>query len=127
MGLKKRLSSVYLPQNQSAAGNILAVKELVHVDNVRRLDPPVGAVADDDVEAAAAWHSSISDAEAVWVDAKGEVVDWGKEARRAPRGYRVVGNLISDERDRAIRAELQGGGGGGAAAAAAAAVAGVAA
>lgn len=100
MGLKKRLQSVYLPQNESVAGNILAVKELVHVDNVRRLDPPVGLAPEDVVD----WHAQTPDKEAIWLDARGDVVDWGREARRAPRGYTVVGNWVSQERDEEIRA-----------------------
>lgn len=110
MGLKKRLQSVYLPQDSAVAGQILAVKELVHVDNVRRLDPPVGRLlegADGQLvaEELFAWHSATPDHEAIWVDSKGDVVDWGREARKAPRGYEVVGNLISEERDEAIRVQ----------------------
>lgn len=86
------------------AGAILRVKELVHVDNVRRLDPPVGRLSEEDAEEELrAWHSAIKDEDAIWVDAKGDVVDWGRESRRAPRGYHVVGNLISEERDEQIR------------------------
>jgi large subunit ribosomal protein L30 len=104
MKLTKRLQSVYLPQNQAVAGSILAVKELVHVDNVRRLDPPVGRLSEEDAaEELRAWHASVKDEDAVWVDAKGDVIDWGREAKRAPRGYRVVGNLLSKERDDEIR------------------------
>ncbi|PWN31089.1 hypothetical protein BDZ90DRAFT_258127 [Jaminaea rosea] len=99
MGLKKRLQSVYLPQDAPVAGQILAVKELVHVDNVRRLDPPVGL----DLEDVADWHAQTPDKEAIWLDARGDVVDWGREARRAPRGYTVVGNWVSQERDEEIR------------------------
>lgn len=103
MGLGKRLSSVYLPQNSSVAGSILAVKELVHVDNVRRLDPPVGRLGEDELQALQDWHDAVQDEDAIWVDAKGDVVDWGREARRAPRGYRVVGNLVSEQRNEQIR------------------------
>lgn len=104
LGLKKRLSTVYHEQTSSIAGSILALKEIVHVDNVRRLDPPVGRFAPEMQEAIRAWHASIPDEDAVWVDAQGDVVDWGREAKRAPRGYRVVGNLISEERDLEVRA-----------------------
>ncbi|CAO1621733.1 unnamed protein product [Parajaminaea phylloscopi] len=110
MGLQKRLQAVYLPQDGAIAGKILAVKELVHVDNVRRLDPPVGRLLEGaDGQLAAdeltAWHAAIPDEDAVWIDAKGDVIDWGREAKRAPRGYEVVGNLISERRDEAIRTQ----------------------
>lgn len=104
LGLKKRLSTVYHLHSESIAGSILALKEIVHVDNVRRLDPPVGRLASviskEDLEA---WHSMIPDHEAVWLDANGDVVHWGDAAKKAPRGYRVVGNLISEQRDQEIR------------------------
>lgn len=83
LGLHKRLQSVYQAHSQTAAGNILAVKELVHVENVRLLNS--------------------SDDEQIWVNSKGEVVDAGRHLRKAPRGYRIVGNLLDEERDRALR------------------------
>ncbi|CAO1633331.1 unnamed protein product [Sympodiomycopsis kandeliae] len=103
LGLKKRLSTVYHPHSSTVAGSILALKELIHVDNVKRLSPPVGLAS----EEISAWHESISDEEAIWVDANGDVVDWGREAKKAPRGYRVVGNLISEERDEIIQSRQQ--------------------
>lgn len=109
MGLKKRLQSVYLPQDAAIAGKILAVKELVHVDNVRRLDPPVERLLECEdgqltAEELSQWQTT-SDHEAVWIDAKGDVIDWGRGAKKAPRGYQVVGNLISEKRDEAIRSQ----------------------
>ncbi|PWN54224.1 hypothetical protein IE53DRAFT_275630 [Violaceomyces palustris] len=92
LGLKKRLQSVYRPIGPEAAGAILAVKELVHVDNVRRLS------ADNEL-----GTDMVSDEEAVWVNEADEVVDAGKSSRKAPRGYKVVGNLIDAERDEMIR------------------------
>lgn len=105
LGLKKRLSTVYHPHSASIAGSILSLKELVHVDNVRRLDPPVGRFANETQRdlAIRQWHAVIPDHEAVWVDSNGDVVDWGREAKRAPRGYSIVGNLISEKRDADIR------------------------
>ncbi|KAN0066565.1 hypothetical protein ACQY0O_000659 [Thecaphora frezii] len=91
LGLKKRLQSIYRPIGPEMAGAILAVKELVHVDNVRRLDTPDQAKLDD--------------AEAVWVNEAGEVVDAGKTSRKAPRGYRVVGNLVNEARDQQLKAQ----------------------
>lgn len=84
LGLHKRLQSVYQAHSQTAAGNILAVKELVHVENVRQISDSRG--------------------ERIWVNAKGEVVDAGRHLRKAPRGYRIVGNLLDKERDKAVRA-----------------------
>lgn len=80
------------------AGAILAVKELVHVDNVRRLSPATG---NDGAE-------PVADADAVWVDANGDVVDGGRASRRAPRGYRVVGNLLDAKRDGQLKAAGDG-------------------
>ncbi|WFD32854.1 hypothetical protein MSPP1_003905 [Malassezia sp. CBS 17886] len=85
LGLRRRLQSVYHEQNAAIAGAILAVKELVHVDNVRRLDQV-------SVEA---------DADTIWVNAEGEVVDAGRRSRKAPRGFRIVGNLVDEERNAA--------------------------
>ena len=82
LGLRKRLQSVYRPQRAEIAGSILAVKELVHVDNVRRIN-----LAPED--------EYLSDEEARWVDDRGHVVDWGKDSRKAPRGYKVVGNRLA--------------------------------
>ena len=90
LGLKKRLQSVYRPIGPDMAGAILAVKELVHVDNVRRLDETPEQVA-------------LSDAEATWVNEAGEVVDFGKSSRKAPRGYRLVGNMVNEERDQMLK------------------------
>ncbi|KDN45255.1 hypothetical protein K437DRAFT_268516 [Tilletiaria anomala UBC 951] len=81
LGLRKRLQSIYRPQRPEIAGSILKVKELLHVDNVRRID-----LAPED--------ALLPDEEARWVDAKGEVIDWGKDCRKAPRGFKVVGSRI---------------------------------
>ncbi|EPQ31853.1 uncharacterized protein PFL1_00052 [Pseudozyma flocculosa PF-1] len=93
LGLTKRLQSVYRPIGPEMAGAILAVKELLHVDNVRRLDTPE--------------QQALTDEEAVWVNAAGEVVDAGKSSRKAPRGYRVVGSLVDEARDRQLKGEQQ--------------------
>ncbi|WFD34280.1 hypothetical protein MCUN1_001117 [Malassezia cuniculi] len=85
LGLHKRLQSVYQAHSQTAAGNILAVKELVHVENVRLLQD--------------------SNEGKIWVNAKGEVVDAGRRMLKAPRGYKIVGNVLDVERDRALRAQ----------------------
>lgn len=89
LGLKKRLQSVYRPIGADMAGAILAVKELVHVENVRRLQQ--------------ADQMLLSDQEAVWVNEAGEIVDPGKAAKKAPRGYKVVGNVVSEVRDQQIK------------------------
>ncbi|KAJ9476606.1 54S ribosomal protein L33, mitochondrial, partial [Pseudozyma hubeiensis] len=89
LGLKKRLQSVYRPIGADMAGAILAVKELVHVENVRRLQQ--------------ADQMLLSDQEAVWVNEVGEIVDPGKAAKKAPRGYKVVGNVVSEVRDQQIK------------------------
>lgn len=108
LGLRKRLQSVYLPQRSDIAGMILGVKELVHVENVRRLR---------EEEVSVPWGSmmnGVSDTETtkailtspVWVNEQNEVVDWGgREARKAPRGYTVVGNISNAVRNEEI---LQG-------------------
>ncbi|KAI3617155.1 hypothetical protein CBS9595_003064 [Malassezia furfur] len=92
LGLHKRLQSVYQPQNPATAGAILAVKELVHVENVRALSPEVA--------------ESLDPSATVWVNAKGEVVDAGRVAYKAPKGFRVVGNLINEERDADVKRSL---------------------
>ncbi len=84
LGLKKRLQSVYRAQSPTIAGSILAVKELLHVENVRRLS----LQPEDDF---------LPDNEARWVDEQGQVVDWGREAKKAPSGYQVVGNRLQDQ------------------------------
>lgn len=89
LGLKKRLQSVYRPIGPDMAGAILSVKELVHVENVRRLQD--------------ADQMLLSDEEAVWVNEVGEIVDPGKAAKKAPRGYKVVGNVVSELRDQQIK------------------------
>lgn len=89
LGLKKRLQSVYRPIGPDMAGAILAVKELVHVENVRRLQE--------------ADQMLLSDEEAVWVNENGEIIDPGKAAKKAPRGYRIVGNVVSEVRDQQIK------------------------
>jgi len=89
LGLKKRLQSVYRPIGADMAGAILAVKELVHVENVRRLQE--------------ADQMLLSDEEAVWVNENGEIVDPGKAAKKAPRGYKIVGNVVSELRDQQIK------------------------
>lgn len=89
LGLKKRLQSVYRPIGPAMAGAILAVKELVHVENVRRLSD--------------ADQMLLSDQDAVWVNEAGEIVDPGKAAKKAPRGYKIVGNVVSEVRDQQIK------------------------
>ncbi|SOV09886.1 related to MRPL33 - mitochondrial ribosomal protein, large subunit [Ustilago sp. UG-2017a] len=89
LGLKKRLQSVYRPIGPDMAGAILAVKELVHVENVRRLHE--------------ADQMLLSDEEAIWVNEVGEIVDPGKAAKKAPRGYKIVGNVVSELRDQEIK------------------------
>jgi len=111
LGLHKRLSSVYHLQTPSAAGSILAVKELVHVDNVRRIDEDVRvdgqvSVSDGGLEENFMGMDGldrVEDHEAVWVDEKGEVVSWGKEARKAPKGYRIIGSLTNEGRNKEFR------------------------
>ncbi|PWN45550.1 hypothetical protein IE81DRAFT_320318 [Ceraceosorus guamensis] len=115
MGLNKRLQTIYRLQRPEEAGNILAVKELVHVDTVRRLDGGMEeplrkytqsgfeALSQEEVDAI-----SVSNEDAIWVDQKGEVVDWGYKGRRAPRGYTVVGNLGDEKRHAEIKQGLQG-------------------
>lgn len=90
LGLRRRLQSVYHRHTPSVAGAILAVKELVHVENVRRLAE--GEAGDE-----------AADRNAIWVNAQGEVVDAGRRSRKAPRGFRVVGNLINEARDAELR------------------------
>ena len=85
LGLRKRLQSVYHAQTPVIAGMILAIKELVHVENVRQLAPT-------------------SEQEPIWVNAEGHVVDAGRVARKAPRGFKVVGNLMDEQRDASLRA-----------------------
>jgi len=65
---------------------ILAIKELVHVENVRQLEP------------------TSEQQEPIWVNAEGHVVDAGRAARKAPRGFKVVGNLMDEQRDASLRA-----------------------
>lgn len=89
IGLKKRLQSVYRPIGADVAGSILAIKELVHVENVRRLDQP-GEMLKEDVDA-------------IWVNEAGDIVDPGKAAKKAPRGYKIIGNVVSEQRDQEIK------------------------
>lgn len=86
LGLRKRLQSVYHAQTPVIAGMILAIKELVHVENVRQLEP------------------TSEQQEPIWVNAEGHVVDAGRAARKAPRGFKVVGNLMDEQRDASLRA-----------------------
>ncbi|WFD28884.1 hypothetical protein MNAN1_003899 [Malassezia nana] len=90
LGLRKRLQSVYHQQSPTIAGMVLAIKELVHVENVRQLELPATAGQDQTLP--------------VWVNKEGEVVDAGRLGRKAPRGFKVVGNLVNEERDAALRA-----------------------
>lgn len=90
LGLRKRLQSVYHQQSPMIAGMVLAIKELVHVENVRQLQLPAAAGQDQTLP--------------VWVNQDGEVVDAGRLSRKAPRGFKVVGNLVNEERDAALRA-----------------------
>ncbi len=87
--MKKRLQSVYRPIGPDMAGAILAVKEMVHVENVRRLQD--------------ADQMLLADEEAIWVNEGGEIVDPGKAAKKAPRGYKIVGNVVSELRDQQIK------------------------
>lgn len=89
IGLKKRLQSVYRPIGPDVAGSILAVKELVHVENVHRLDQ--------------ADQMLLDDVDAVWVNEAGDIVDPGKAAKKAPRGYKIIGNVVSEERDQQVK------------------------
>ena len=86
LGLRKRLQSVYHAQTPVIAGMILAIKELVHVENVRQLAP------------------TSEQEEPIWVNEEGHVVDAGRAARKAPRGFKVVGNLMDEQRDASLRA-----------------------
>lgn len=96
LGLRKRLQSVYQPQRNDIAGMILAVKELVHVENVKRLD-------EDRAQEGAKLASTTQPD--IWLNEKGEVVDWGgRQARKAPRGYTVVGNVSNTVRNEEILA-----------------------
>lgn len=120
LGLRKRLQSVFKPHHPKYAGMILAVKELVHVDNVRRLDGGMQDAAmvmaerirqkmeEDpaatDIDEVAPL--TVRNQHAIWVNEKGEVVDWGgRPSRKAPRGYTVVGNVVNEQRHRQIQAE----------------------
>ena len=89
LGLRRRLQSVYHRQSPDIAGMVLAVKELVHVENVRLMESSSDLV--DEV------------ANPVWVNAQGEVVDAGRLSRKAPRGFKIVGNLTDEQRDAALR------------------------
>ncbi|WFD01071.1 hypothetical protein MYAM1_003832 [Malassezia yamatoensis] len=92
LGLHKRLQSVYQPQNPAVAGAVLAVKELVHVENVRPLqsDTPDPTASN----------------ETIWVNEAGEVVDAGRIARKAPKGFKIIGNLLQEERDMQLKRDL---------------------
>lgn len=90
LGLHKRLQSVFHRQHPGIAGSILAVKELVHVENVRALTSP-----DDE--------DPMTSLDTVWVNERGEVVDAGRVARKAPKGFRVVGNLVNEQRDTELK------------------------
>lgn len=92
LGLHKRLQSVYHPQNAGIAGAILAVKELVHVENVRALSP--------------GETDPTASRDTIWVNASGEVVDAGRVAFKAPKGYRIVGNLMNEKRDSDLKRRL---------------------
>ncbi|PWN35900.1 uncharacterized protein FA14DRAFT_179267 [Meira miltonrushii] len=100
MGLRKRLQSIYRPKRADIAGMVLAVKELVHVENVRRLDGGGWQPLSNNQ-----FHPVKADEDAIWVNEKNEFVSWGgKESYKAPRGYSVVGNLINEKRHREILA-----------------------
>lgn len=126
LGLKKRLSSVYMRQEPVAAGKILKVKELVAVQNVRKATPEEahsiqqnwtarmskglrydalmssadGADPTEQSSAAPAKRyrgserSPADELWQVWIDEHGFVVDAGRLERQAPRGYRIVGNVL---------------------------------
>lgn len=113
LGLRKRLQSIYRPKRADIAGMLLAVKELIHVENVKRLDGGLEAAAmrmAEQVRSASTEADAdvidplpVRDEDALWVNDAGEVVDWGgKQARKAPRGFKVVGNVVSDARHREI-------------------------
>lgn len=109
LGLRNRLQSIYRPRRADIAGMLLAVKELVHVENVRRLDGGVTALqsgAADETQVDGVEPSVVSDRDAVWVNEAGEVVDWGGPlARKAPRGFKVVGNVSNELRHHQIQAQ----------------------
>lgn len=108
LGLRKRLQSVYLPQRSDIAGMILGVKELVHVENVRRLIEEEVSLAEEPImdEVADGKETTAKVVSSVWVNEQNEIVDWGgREARKAPRGYTVVGNVSNAVRNEEI---LQG-------------------
>lgn len=94
---------------------VLAIKELVHVENVRRLDGGLEQAAQamaeqlreaaDETQANAVPPLVVRDEDAIWVNERNEVVDWGgKRARKAPRGFTVVGNVVNEARHRQILA-----------------------
>ncbi|CAD6884532.1 unnamed protein product [Tilletia caries] len=126
LGLKKRLSSVYMRQDPTAAGKILKIKELVAVQNVRRASESEARWVKEKWEdrmrtglhvnalAALAGAADVSAAAAgavvekgqgeeedndVWIDENGFVVDAGRTGKQAPRGYRVVGNVLDGSAD----------------------------
>lgn len=114
MGLTKRLQTIYRLQRPEEAGNILAVKELVHVDTVRRPDGGMEEAVRKYTEGGLAALSqkeidaiAITNEDAIWVDEKGEVVDWGYKGRKAPRGYKVVGNLSDEKRHAEVQQGLK--------------------
>ncbi|KAK0529572.1 hypothetical protein OC834_003629 [Tilletia horrida] len=114
LGLKKRLSSVYMRQEPTAAGKILKVKELVAVQNVRRATEQEAHLVrkhwtdrmrtglrlsslierDDVVDNAVQDALPVAEEDDVWIDENGFVVDAGRVGKKAPRGYRVVGNAL---------------------------------
>ncbi|KAE8260069.1 hypothetical protein A4X13_0g590 [Tilletia indica] len=126
LGLKKRLSSVYMRQDPTAAGKILKVKELVAVQNVRRASTAEaqwvrenwsdrmrtglhvnalaagggGAAADaSSLDGTSSTRSSAAIEDEVWIDENGFVVDAGRTGKQAPRGYRVIGNVLDGSAD----------------------------
>lgn len=84
LGLRHRMQAVYLPHHATVAGELLKVKELIRVDNVRRLD-------------LTPEHKHLPLRDALWVNERGNVVSWGTLGRTSPRGYKVVGNRLKQQ------------------------------
>ena len=96
---------------------ILAVKELVHVENVRRLNEAQAEeyLQQDEIEAADNADTGMLQAgpqqqSPIWVNENNEIVDWGgKAARKAPRGYNIVGNISNEMRNDEIQTARRSG------------------
>lgn len=84
LGFRHRMQAMYLPHHASVAGELLKVKELIRVDNVRRLD-------------LTPEHKALPAHEALWVNSRGNVMSWGILGRTTPRGYKIVGNRLKSQ------------------------------